>query len=253
MGFLPQMINKPVLNPEVEAEVLNAVAQYQHRDKWVQWGMDLVCKQGSAFLLTGPFGTGKTMTARWIAHKVKRGFKCLDISKVGGGDPGQTEKGIKDFFADCMKRNSATIFVDECDHLLMNRENMEDTTWQLGSLETMLTEMSDYPGLIIMATNHAQNLDPAVTSRFMSIIQINRPDYERRKLIWKQKIPDKFPYQPTERDLATIAKHDLCGRQIENVLRNVASYAIRQLVKPKLKHFVHYCELEKAKHLEATN
>lgn len=217
--------------------------------------MDTVCKQGAAFLLIGPFGTGKTMTARWIAHKIKRGFKCMSAASIGGGDPGESEKGVIAFFADCKKRNCATIFIDECDHLLMNRDKMEGAalTWQLGVVETIMMEMNNYPGLVIMATNHAQNLDPALTSRFIAIITISRPDFERRKLIWKQKIPDKFPYRPTERELAIIAKHDLCGRQIENVLRNVASNAIRQLIKPKLKHFETYCIQEKKKHLSATN
>lgn len=248
------MINKPILNPEVESEVLNSVAQYVHREKWRSWGMDLLREQGSCILLTGAPGTGKTMTARWIAKKIKRGFKQMSAASIGGGDPGQSEQGVIDFFADCKKRNCATIFIDECDHMLMNRDKMEGAalTWQLGTIETIMMQLNIYPGFVIMATNHAQNLDPALSDRLMSIIHIKRPDYERRKLIWKQKIPEKFPFQPTEKELAKIAKYDLSGRQIETVLVNVASSAIREMVKPGMSRFEHYCDIETGKHFAAT-
>lgn len=249
------MINRPILHPDVEEQVLDSVAQYKHADKWRAWGMDLVRDQGSCVLYAGPPGTGKTMTARWVAHKLKRGFKKLSAAEIGGGDPGSTEKNLIAFFADCKKRNNATIFVDECDHLLMSRDKMEGAalTWQLGTEEAMMVELNTYKGLVILATNHAQNLDPALAGRLLAVVNFKRPDFERRKLIWKQKIPDKFPFQPTESELAIIAKFNLNGRQIENVIVNVASHAIRGMTKPSLKSFVRYCKTEKDKHFEATN
>lgn len=249
------MINKPILHPDVEEQVLDSVAQFKHVDKWLSWGMNNVRDQGTVVLYEGPPGTGKTMTARWMAGKLKRGFKKLSAAEIGGGDPGETEKNLITFFNDCRKRNNATIFIDECDHLLMDRDKMEGAalTWQLGTLEALLVELNTYKGLVILASNHPQNLDPALAGRLLAIVKFKRPDFERRKLIWKQKIPDKFPFQPKEYELAMIAKFNLNGRQIENVIINVASHAIRGMIKPTFKSFIRYCKVEKLKHIGATN
>lgn len=243
------MITKPILSPEVEGEVLNAIAQYLHKDKWFQWGMNTLREQGSCILLEGDPGTGKTMTAKWMAKKINRGFKKLSAAQIGGGDPGSSEKGVIDFFADCKKRNSMTIFIDECDHMLMSREKMEGAalTWQLGVIETLMMQINMYAGLVILATNHVKNLDPALADRLLAIVRFKRPDFELRKLLWKQKIPEKFPYQPTESELAKIAKYSLNGRQVENVIVAVASDAIRRVVKPSYKNMIRYANLETKK------
>lgn len=209
-------------------------------------------QQGSCILLRGPHGTGKTMTAKWISKKIKRGFKQLSAASIGGGEPGESERKVIEFFADCKKRNNATIFIDECDHLLMDRDSMEGAslTWQLGTIETMMMQLNVYTGFVIMATNKSDKLEPALVDRFLAVITIGRPDYESRKLLWKQKIPEKFPFQPTEKELAIIAKFDLTGRQIENVIVNVAQDAICRVVKPSYKSVLKFCGAELAKHLK---
>jgi SpoVK/Ycf46/Vps4 family AAA+-type ATPase len=240
---------KPIMSDEVESDVLDALSQYQNKDKWMLWGMDTLRKQGSAIFLYGPSGTGKTTIARWAAKQIKRGFIQLDISKIGGGDPGSVEKNVKEFFDDCRKRNGATIFMDECDHLLGNRNEVTDDTWMIGTIEMLMMQMNNYAGLIICASNNIHKVDPALANRFLAIVHVDEPDYAMRIRLWKQKWPKKFPLQPTEDEINKLAKPRLNGRQIETVLVRTASHAIRKGVKPKLSMIELFTEAELGKHI----
>lgn len=240
---------KPIISPQIEQDVLNALAQYEHKDKWMLWGMHGLRKQGAGILLEGPPGTGKTTIARWAASRIKKGFKELDAGVIAGGEPGQSERNIKEFFEDARKRKNATIFIDECDHLLGNRDDIsaEGKTWQLGAEEALMVQMNVYPGLMICATNHVHSLDPALSDRFLSIIHVGMPDFECRQRLWKVKIPKKFPFRPEPSDIKRLSKHELSGRQIENVIVNCASDAIRRGTRPKLASLLMFCEREKTK------
>lgn len=240
------------MSKRVESDVLDALAQYQNREKWRSWGMDSLREQGSATLLQGPSGTGKTTIARWMAERIHKGFKKLDVSQIGGGEPGQTEASVRAFFEDARKRKNATIFMDECDHLLGNRNNVGEAgqTWMVGTTETIMMEMNVYPGLVICATNNVDKLDPAMANRFMSIIHVGEPDFDMRVRLWKMKWPARFPLRPEEKDITRLSGHELNGRQIETVFVNVASHALRKNIRPTLALFESFCLREKGKHIE---
>jgi len=246
-------MNKPVMSDGVESDVLDAISQYQNRDKWIQWGMNNIREQGSAILLEGPSGTGKTTIAKWMAERIKKGFKQLSAAQIGGGEPGATERAVVEFFADAKKRHNATIFIDECDHLLGNREKIspDGKTWQLGTIETLMMEMNVYSGLVICATNHVHNLDPALSNRFLAIVHVGEPDFPMRVKLWRHKIPKKLPFQPSEGELKKLAKYELNGRQIETVIVAAISNAIRRNVRPSLGLFIQFCERENGKHIVA--
>lgn len=246
---------KPIMSPRVEEDVANVIVQFQKRDVWKKWGMDCLREQGPAVLLKGPSGTGKTTIAKYMAMKIKKGFKQLNVANLANdGTPGQTEKALSDFFADCQRRQNATIFIDECDHILLDRAGMGEAgkTWQLGTIEMLMMRMNMYRGLIICATNHPQSLDPALSDRFLAIIDVDIPDFEMRQRLWQQKIPLPFPLQFNEEIIKLLSKYELTGRQIETVIINTASNAIRQNKKPSVAMFERFCEREKEKHLDGT-
>jgi len=244
---------KPIFAEEINDQILDAVSQYRNRDKWREWGMHTVREQGACILLEGPPGCGKTTAARYMGKLIKRGFKILNVAQIGGGEPGATEKNIQAFFEDARSRNSMTIFLDECDHILRRRSDVtgDGLTWLVGTCEEIITQVNTYKGLVIMATNLVEVLEPALADRFMSIVHIGRPSHEQRVMLWKQKTPAQFPLKFTNLDIERLAAFDLSGRQIEMVIVNVASNAIRKGRKPTMAMFDKFCAKEEGKHLVA--
>lgn len=240
---------KPVLSPDVEASVLDALSQYENRDKWRSWGLHNVREQGAAILLFGPPGCGKTMIAQWMAWKIRKGFKELGMVE-SDGSPGSSEKYIVSQFEDARKRHNMTIFLDECDALLVSRTGDVESSWQISTTETLMKEIARYPGLVICATNLPEKLDTALEQRFLALVEVKRPTEEMRNRIWRMKWPDSFPLQLRESELAILAKYDLNGRQIENVMMNVGSRAIRKHIKPNLHMFKEFAKLEESKHIQ---
>lgn len=244
--------NKPIVSAEIEAQALDAISQFLNRETWQKWGMHNVREQGSCVCISGPSGTGKTTLAKWMGKKVKKGFLKLSSGEVGGGNPGDCERMITAFFDNARKRKNATIFIDECDNMLIDRESIssEGKTWQLGMIEMLMMQMNTYPGLILCATNHIQNLDPALADRFIAIIHLGNPEFAERIRLWKTKIPKAFPFQPTDVQLKELAKAKLTGRTIENVIVSTASHCIRQGIKPTMQVFHTYIDQELSKRIE---
>lgn len=236
----------------VEEDVQNALSKYKNRDLWHKWGMDSLREQGTAVLLEGPPGCGKTSIAKWIAHQVGKGFKQLDMSALqSDGTPGSTEKKVDEFFEDCKRRQNCTIFMDECEAVLISRDSIGDAglTWQLGTVNKIITRMNMYKGLILAASNHPKMIDSALSDRFIAIIKVERPDEPARKRLWKQKIPKNFPLTSSPDNLSKLGRFDLSGRQIETVILNCASNALRLGKAPTLQMMEVCCQREIKKHL----
>lgn len=252
MADTPDLLSpaiRPIMSQEVEEQVRDAMVQYKNRRLWKRWGLHKVRKQGAAVLLHGPPGTGKDTIANWMAKQINRGCLVLDISKVGGGDPGQSERGVHELFANGRNRNGMTILMNECQSILGNRLEASDDTWMVSTTEAIMMEMDTYPGLVIGITNFPVKMDRGLKRRFMSVIKIDEPDKEMRKRLWRQKVPTEFPLQLSDEQLETITDSELNGSQIENVIVSVGSHCIRKGIKPKLAHFDRFIKAEKRKSL----
>lgn len=226
---------KPVMSAETTEQVYDALAQYSRKEIWRAWGMHNLREQGQAILLEGPPGTGKTEIAKWIALRVKRGFKRISMADVASGDPGVSEEKIVQLFKDCAKRKNATIAIEECDSILISREADVEASWQLGVTNTMLAQIGMYQGLILCMTNRPVALDAALERRFLKVIHVRKPDKPMRIKLWLQKIPVKFPCQPNKMDVNELADFTLTGAEIENVILNCAQHAICRNKKPTVK------------------
>lgn len=224
----------PILAPAIRSRCLAVLMRYLKAKKWEAWGLDKLKKSGNSVLLTGPAGTGKTTTATWMASQLGKGLRRLNTDKIGSRDPGGTERNVREFFARARNDGCPTLFLDECDDLFVDRATCDEQTWKIGTAEAILLELNTYRGLVICATNFREKLDKAMEDRFLDIITIDKPDKVLREELWRAKIPEEFPLQPSAKQLATLASYPLTGRQIENVIITCASNAISDNAEPTM-------------------
>lgn len=121
------------------------------------------CKSGR-LCLYGPPGTGKTAYGRWLAEQldmpllVRRGSDLMSMW-VGGN-----ERNIAAAFRTA-QRDGALLLIDEVDSFLSDRRGSE-STWQLGMVNEMLTQMENFEGVFVASTNLMAGLDQASLRRF---------------------------------------------------------------------------------------
>ncbi len=127
-------------------------------------------KSGSAdsprmnLLLSGPPGTGKTEFVKYLgaaldAPVVTRMGSDLLSMWVGG-----SEKNIKRAFEEAAAER-AILFLDEVDGLMQSRERA-NRSWEVTQVNELLHQMENFDGVLVCATNFADNLDQASLRRF---------------------------------------------------------------------------------------
>ncbi|MFH0999048.1 MAG: ATP-binding protein [Pseudomonadota bacterium] len=115
-------------------------------------------------LFYGPPGTGKSELARYISNRLDREIICKRASDVMDCYVGETEKNIKNTFAEA-EREQAILVFDEADTFLFNRE-MAQRSWEVSFTNEFLTRMERYQGILVCTTNRMTGLDSASIRRF---------------------------------------------------------------------------------------
>jgi len=192
--------------------------------------------QGTAILLHGQPGVGKTMTAEVIAHSLNRKIIRIEASRLRDKYYGETQKILKDVFAkmrDIIKESSPedpVFLLNECDQLIHGRQIIGDDgscrDVENSIQNIILEELETFPGIIIMTTNLVEQLDAAFSRRFNYKIELPLPDEECRKELWKLHLPPSIPGADSI-DLNDLAEQfNLSGGQIRLIVKNACSEAI---------------------------
>ena len=83
----------------------------------------------------------------------------------------------------------------------------------------MLQRIEEYAGVVLLATNLVQNIDPAFLRRFRYHIVFTLPDESLRAALWHDALPDTVPQQGINFEYLA-RQFTFSGSQIKNTALN---------------------------------
>lgn len=237
LKFDLKALDQLVATKETKDEIEAVLKQHKHSDKlFIEWGLAETIQygKGMTFLFYGPPGTGKTWAAHCIAKVVGKELLSIGGAEIHSSEPGAANRNIQNAFAEAKKKGKI-LFIDECDSLITTRSDVGMIIG--GEMNTLLTEIEKTEGIIILATNQVESLDPALERRISLIVEFPEPNYEQRLAIFKNLVPAKLPLHKDVK-LDNLAEHKLTGGQIKNVILQATRLALStESDKVALSHF----------------
>ncbi|KAF7722889.1 26S proteasome regulatory subunit 6B [Apophysomyces ossiformis] len=203
-----------------------------HFDLYRQIGID----PPRGVLLYGPPGTGKTMLVKAVAHHSTASFIRVNGSEFVQKYLGEGPRMVRDVFRLARENSPAIIFIDEIDAIATKRFDAQtgaDREVQRILLE-LLNQMDGFDQTsnvkVIMATNRADTLDPALLrpGRLDRKIEFPTPDRRQKRLIFST-ITSKMNLSE-EVDLEDfVSRPDkLSGAEIAAICQEAGMHAVRK-------------------------
>eukprot|EP00636_Phaeomonas_parva_P008774 CAMPEP_0118865610 /NCGR_PEP_ID=MMETSP1163-20130328/9804_1 /TAXON_ID=124430 /ORGANISM="Phaeomonas parva, Strain CCMP2877" /LENGTH=411 /DNA_ID=CAMNT_0006799851 /DNA_START=220 /DNA_END=1455 /DNA_ORIENTATION=- len=160
-----------------------------HFELYKQIGID----PPGGVLLYGPPGTGKTMMAKAVANATTASFISVVGSEFVQKYLGEGPRMVRDVFRLAKDNSPAVVFIDEIDAIATKRFDAQtgaDREVQRILLE-LLNQMDGFDQStnvkVIMATNRADTLDPALLrpGRLDRKIEFPNPDRRQKRLVFQ--------------------------------------------------------------------
>lgn len=165
----------PIFSPEIEEKM----------EEMIQ-SIELISKKEGYFynaLLWGPPGTGKTMSAEYIAEKAGVNFIEIsggDIVKFSGSN--QHPVALLDQVFTRMNASDlpTLLFIDELDAIGLDRSRLDPSRVEILNALLNLTGTPSKKIILMAATNRPEDLDSALLSRFSDNWHITPPKEKER-------------------------------------------------------------------------
>ena len=221
-------LDKVALPAEIKSSIIHSVKSHQ-KFKEIVGELELANKssishfnKGLRMLFHGPPGTGKTMTAHGLANHL--GKKLLTIGLSSFPEDISFSEFLKFLFREC-KIHNAILFFDECELLFHSRDVSRNDI-----LSSLLTDIEDHTGIIILATNRPANLDEAFHRRIQLSVPFTIPDFKLRAQIWESHVPPNMVCAIDWTELASNC--ELTGGLIKNAVLSAIAVAIERQETP---------------------
>lgn len=188
-------------------------------------------------LLYGPPGTGKTMLVKAVANSTTASFIRVNGSEFVQKYLGEGPRMVRDVFRMARENSPAIIFIDEIDAIATKRFDAQtgaDREVQRILLE-LLNQMDGFEQSsnvkVIMATNRADTLDPALLRPGRLDRKIEFPslrDRRERRLIFST-IASKMSLSPeVDLDSLIVRNEPLSGAVIAAIMQEAGLRAVRK-------------------------
>lgn len=219
-------------HPEVTRECIVVAASIAERTNHLVAMMRHAARLGTPTrvgvkaMLSGPSGTGKTLTARAIATELGRPLFRVDLATVVSKWVGETEKNLRRAMHAAESAGAILLF-DEGDALFGSRGEVTRGADRYANMEVsyLLQALESFDGLAIVTTNLKANVDRAFIRRFDVIIEFQKPDAVLRSALWRQELGiDAAVLAPALFD--RIAQAELTGGHIAVACRAARALAL---------------------------
>ncbi|KAF1846343.1 P-loop containing nucleoside triphosphate hydrolase protein [Cucurbitaria berberidis CBS 394.84] len=204
--------------------------------------------KGMIILLCGPPGVGKTLTSESVAEEMKVPLYMMSAGDLGF-DPRKVETKLQDILEMCSRWN-AVLLLDEADVFLEQRSLHELERNKLVSI--FLRVLEYYEGTMFLTTNRVQTFDPAFQSRIHISLDYQELSVDSRKMIWTNFLDSTSAqdHSITAPQLHELARMNMNGRQIKNILKIARLLASRKEEKLSHEHIVTTMEVTQHLHNE---
>jgi hypothetical protein len=201
--------------PEETKEIVFALVE----DK-VSGETDIIDGKGGGviFLMAGPPGGGKTLTAESIAEKLQRPLHAISVGELGT-NVAQLEKNLRAILEVATSWN-AILLIDEADIFLEARTDLDIERNAMVAVFLRLLEY--FPGILFLTTNRASNLDEAFDSRITMSIYYDKLNRQARTSVWKNLLNNAGVKGI---DHVLLSGYELNGRQIKHTIKAAGAFA----------------------------
>ena len=174
-----------ILSKEIASRLDRIIQEQRHIEEITAYGLQPRRK----FLLIGPPGTGKTMTAFALAGELHLPLFIIRLESIITKYMGETSAKLRMVFDSLQKHRGVYLF-DEFDSIGAMRALNND----VGEIRRVLNSFLQFidhdcsNSMILAATNHPKMLDYALFRRFDDVIEYSLPDNLQISELLKNKL-----------------------------------------------------------------
>lgn len=175
-------------------------------------------------LLVGIQGTGKSLTAKAIAHHWHLPLLRLDVGRLFAGLVGESESRTRQMIQLAEALSPCVLWIDEIDKAFAGFEGRGDagtTSRVFGTFITWLAEKTS-PVFVVATANNIQLLPPEILrkGRFDELFFVGLPTQEERREIFEVQLTRLRPHNLSGYDIERLANAtpDFSGAEIEQSL-----------------------------------
>jgi hypothetical protein len=186
--------------------------------------------RGKVFVLHGPPGVGKTLTAEGIAEDLRVPLYAVSMGELGT-ETNRLEAMLQQVM-DIAHSWGAVLLLDEADVFLERRQHQDVHRNALVSI--FLRQLEYFQGVLFLTTNRVETFDEAFQSRIHAALKYEELTPAARRAVWRQyiekvRVKEGIEVMPfTDRDYDDLSRKSLNGQflsflppELHNLLTNI--------------------------------
>lgn len=192
--------------------------------------------KSSIILAFGPPGTGKTLSAEVYAETIERPLYEVQAAQIGS-TPEAIEENMREILSRSL-RLKMPLLINEADAFVGARGK----SLELDQVVAVFLRLLEYhTGLIFLTTNRDQDIDGAIKSRCIALIQFGVPARKERLQLWTVQLA-QFGLELSKPDLlkAVRAFPTIVGRDIQNLIKLTHRAGIAEKEEFNFENLRHY-------------